>query len=46
MNKYFIQLFLEESTVIIPGFGALTMTDEKTGEIMFLPYLKFDDGKL
>lgn len=46
MNKYFIQLFQQESTVIIPDLGALTMTDESTGEIMFLPYLKFDDGKL
>lgn len=46
MNKYFIQLFLEESTVIIPNLGALTVTNEETGEIMFLPYLKFDDGKL
>ena len=46
MNKYFIQLFKEESTVIIPEFGALTKTSEKTGEIMFMPYLKFDDGKL
>lgn len=46
MNKYFIQLFLEESTVIIPNLGALTVTNEDTGEIMFLPYLKFDDGKL
>jgi hypothetical protein len=46
MNKYFIQIFREESTVILPGFGALTMTNERTGEIMFMPYLKFDDGKL
>ncbi|MBU2018073.1 MAG: SPOR domain-containing protein [Bacteroidetes bacterium] len=46
MNKYFIQLFLEESTVIIPNLGALTVTNEDTKEIMFLPYLKFDDGKL
>ena len=46
MNKYFIQLFREESTVILPGFGALTMTSEKTGDIMFMPYLKYDDGKL
>jgi cell division septation protein DedD len=46
MNKYFIQLFKEESTVILPGFGALTMTNERSGEIMFMPYLKFDDGKL
>jgi cell division protein FtsN/nucleoid DNA-binding protein len=46
MNKYFVQLFQEESTVIIPDLGALTMTNEDSGEIMFLPYLKFDDGKL
>jgi hypothetical protein len=46
MNKYFIQLFLKENTVILPGFGALTAPNGSLEEIMFLPYLKFDDGKL
>jgi hypothetical protein len=32
-------------TIIIPGFGALTITKAATGEIMFMPYLKFDGGK-
>lgn len=46
MNKYFIQLFLKENTIILPGFGALTAPNGSLEEIMFLPYLKFDDGKL
>jgi|GEM_PF-2344323 len=46
MNKYFIQLFLKESTVVLPGFGALTMVNSRLNDIMFLPYLTFDDGKL
>ena len=46
MNKYFIQLFLRENTVILPGFGALTAPGGNIEEIMFLPYLKTDDGKL
>lgn len=32
--------------MIIPGLGALTVTNETTGEILFMPYLKFDDGTL
>lgn len=46
MNKYFIQLFLRENTVILPGFGALTAPNGNVEEIMFMPYLKTDDGKL
>ena len=46
MNKYFIQLFLKENTVILPGFGALTLLNERLSEIVFLPDLKTDDGKL
>lgn len=46
MNKYFIQLFLRENTVILPGFGALTAPNGNLEEIMFVPYLTDDDGKL
>jgi sulfur relay (sulfurtransferase) DsrC/TusE family protein len=46
MNKYFIQLFLRENTVILPRFGALTAPNGNIEEIMFLPHLKTDDGKL
>jgi hypothetical protein len=46
MNKYFIQLFLKENTVILPGFGALALLNDKLSEIVFLPDLKTDDGKL
>lgn len=46
MTQYLQQLLKETKTVIIPGFGALTVTNETTGEIMFMPYLKFDDGTL
>ncbi|MDR0803081.1 SPOR domain-containing protein [Fluviicola sp.] len=46
MNNYLLQLLKEVKTLIIPGLGALTVTNENTGEIMFMPYLKFDDGTL
>lgn len=46
MDQYLFQILQSENTIIIPGLGALTITNEKTGEIMFMPYLKFDDGKL
>lgn len=46
MNQYLLQILKETNTIIIPDLGALTITNEKTGEIMFMSYLKFDDGKL
>lgn len=46
MNNYLLQLLKEVKTLIIPGLGALTVTNETTGEILFMPYLKFDDGTL
>jgi cell division protein FtsN len=46
MDKYLLQLLKEVNTIIIPGLGALTLTNAEKGEIMFMPYLKFDDGKL
>lgn len=41
-----MQLLKEVKTIIIPGLGALTLTNQEKGEILFMPYLKFDDGKL
>lgn len=46
MDKYLLQILLDTNTIIIPDLGALTVTNEKTGEIMFMSYLKYDDGKL
>lgn len=46
MNKYLLAILKEINTIIIPGLGALTITNADTGEIMFMPYLKHDDGKL
>ena len=46
MNKYLLAILKEINTIIIPGLGALTITNTDTGEIMFMPYLKHDDGKL
>lgn len=46
MNQYLLSILREVNTIIIPGIGALTITNAATGEIMFMPYLKFDDGKL
>ena len=44
---HYIKAALEDSkTVIIPGFGALTKINETTGELMFMDYLKHDDGVL
>lgn len=46
MDKYLIEILKEVNTIIIPDLGALTIVNHATGEIMFMPYLKFDDGKL
>jgi len=46
MNNYLLQLLKEVKTIIIPGLGALTLTNEVSGEMMFMPYLKYDDGNL
>jgi nucleoid DNA-binding protein len=46
MNKYLLEILKESNTIIIPGLGALTITDKEKGEIMFMSYLKHDDGKL
>ena len=46
MDKYLLQILLETKTIIIPDLGALTITNEETGEVMFMSYLKYDDGAL
>lgn len=46
MNKYLLQILHDVNTIIIPGLGALTVTNKSTGEIMFMSYLKHDDGNL
>lgn len=46
MDKYLLEILKEIKTIIIPNLGALTITNEDTGEIMFMPYLKHDDNKL
>jgi cell division protein FtsN len=46
MNMYLKQILSEQNTIIIPGLGALTLTNEKTGEIMFMSYLNHDNGEL
>lgn len=46
MNEYLIELFKEENTVIIPGLGALTVVNRATNELMFMSYLKHNDGTL
>jgi hypothetical protein len=46
MDKYLIQLLKEVNTIIIPGIGAFTVVNKTTGEVMFLPFMKFDDEKL
>ncbi len=46
MNNYLLQILKETKTIIIPGLGALTVTNEATGEMMFMSFLKHDDGNL
>ena len=46
MDKYLLEILKEHNTIIIPGLGALTITNSDTGETMFMPYLQHDDGKL
>lgn len=46
MDKYLLEILKDVNTIIIPGLGALTITNTDTGEIMFMPFLKHDDGKL
>lgn len=46
MNKYILELLRLQKTVILPGFGALSVVNEEKNDIMFMPYLKHDDGKL
>lgn len=46
MDKYLRSILQEVNTIIIPGLGALTLINGETGECMFMPYLKHDDGQL
>ena len=46
MNKYLLEILKIENTVIIPGIGALMVTNNKTGTLMFNPHLKFNDRTL
>ncbi len=46
MDKYLLEILKEVNTIIIPNLGALSITNKETGEIMFMPYLKHDDGQL
>ncbi len=46
MHNYLIDFFKEENTLIIPGFGALTVVSRSTNELMFMPFLKHNDGSL
>ncbi len=46
MDKYLLEILKLVNTIIIPNLGALTITDSDSGDIMFMSYLKHDDGKL
>ena len=46
MNKYLIEILKIQSSVILPGFGSLMITNTKTGKVSFNPHLKFNDGAL
>jgi nucleoid DNA-binding protein len=46
MNNYLLLLLKELKTIIIPGLGTLTLTNEATNDLLFMPFLKYDDGTL
>ena len=46
MNNYLLLLLRDLKTIIIPGLGALTLTNEATNELLFMPFLKYDEGTL
>lgn len=46
MIQHISTLFQDTKTIIIPGLGALTITNPVTQELMFMPYLKHNDGVL
>lgn len=44
MNKYLIEILKIQSSVILPGLGALMVPSQKAGNIVFNQHLKFNDG--
>jgi hypothetical protein len=46
MDHYIKEALKKSKTIIIPEIGALTKISETTGELMFMNYLKYDDGTL
>ena len=46
MNKYIIEILKVQSSVILPGLGALMVASTKTGKVVFNAHLKFNDGSL
>ena len=46
MNNYLIEILKEENTVILPGFGAFTVVNRATNELMFMSFMKYNDGTL
>lgn len=46
MDNFLNKALDKNNTIIIPGFGALTITSARTRDIYFIPYLKHDDGTL
>jgi nucleoid DNA-binding protein len=46
MDHYIKEALKTSKTIIIPEIGALTKISETTGELMFMNYLKHDDGVL
>ena len=43
MNKYLIEILKLRTSVTLPGFGALMITNSKTGKIVLNQLLKYDD---
>lgn len=46
MDKYILELIKLHSKIILPEFGAIVISDDETGEVMFNEYLNYNDNKL
>ncbi len=46
MNKYLVEILKIQSSIILPGLGALMVPSQKSGKVVFNPHLKFNDGSL
>lgn len=46
MNKYILEILKIQNSLILPGIGALMITNKRTGDIKLNPHLTFNDNAL